>query len=215
MLSSAWCVFGASCSLKQNFMFQQWWHVCSPLALRGCPICGEGVYKVCVTTGLWATLVCAVVGPSASRGEERNVKNSEQCPLQPLLCLSCCIFRSLKFLIFSQFFHSRWASILPSLFRSIFQTITIWQMQRSSASRVSESNRKGKIDAELKLALTLPKAEKLSRSITNSYLMVSFSSCAFHHCILDMNDNRIIIVMLLLLRSNKNDDLHITSIWFS
>lgn len=85
-------------------------------------------------------------------------------------------------------------------------------MQRSSASRVSESNRKGKIDAELKLALTLPKAEKLSRSITNSYLMVSFSSCAFHHCILDMNDNRIIIARLLLLRSNKNDDLHITSI---
>lgn len=88
MLSSAWCVFGASCSLKQNFMFQQWWHVCSPLALRGCPICREGVYKVCVTTGLWATLVCTVVGPSASHGEERNVKNSEQCPLQPLLCAS-------------------------------------------------------------------------------------------------------------------------------
>lgn len=81
----------------------------------------------------------------------------------------------------------------------------------------SESNRKGKIHAELKLAVTLPKVEKLSRSITKSYLikMVSFSSCAFHHCIFDMNNNRIIIVMLLLLRSNKNDDLHITSIWFS
>lgn len=98
MLSSAWCVFGASCSLKQNFMFQQWWHVCSPLALRGCPICREGVYKVCVTTGLWATRVCAVVGPSASRGEERNVKNSEQCPLQPL-----CVPLMLYLLIFEVF----------------------------------------------------------------------------------------------------------------
>lgn len=68
------------------------------------------------------------------------------------------------------------------------------------------------IDAELKLAVTLPKLEKLSRSITKSYLikMVSFSSCAFNHWILDKN-NRIIIVMLPL-RSNKNDDLHITSI---
>lgn len=153
--------------------------------------------------------------PAAEKSEMLRTVNSVHC--SHCVCLSCCIFRSLKFLIFSQFFHSRWASILPSLFRNIFQTITIWQMQRSSASRVSESNRKGKIDTELKLALTLPKAEKLSRSITNSYLikMVSFSSCAFHHCILDMNDNRIIIAMLLLLRSNKNDDLHITSIWFS
>lgn len=91
--------------------------------------------------------------PAAEKSEMLRTVNSVHC--SHCVCLSCCIFRSLKFLIFSQFFHSRWASILPSLFRSVFQTITIWQMQRSSASRVSESNRKGKIDAELKLAVTL------------------------------------------------------------
>lgn len=70
------------------------------------------MYKVCVTTGLWATLVCAVVGPSASRGEERNVKNSEQCPLQPLcvpLMLYLPIFEVFDFfpvLPFPVSFHS-------------------------------------------------------------------------------------------------------------
>lgn len=127
--------------------------------------------------------------PAAEKSEMLRTVNSVHCSH---CCASHVVSSDLwSFWFFPQFFHSRWASILPSLFRSIFQTITIWQMQRSSASRVSESNRKGKIDAELKLALTLPKAEKLSRSITNSYLikMVSFSSCSFHHCILDMNDN--------------------------
>lgn len=32
----------------------------------------EAVYKVCGTAGLRATLACAVVGPSASSGEERS-----------------------------------------------------------------------------------------------------------------------------------------------
>lgn len=59
-------------------MVQQGEHVHRPRAVWGWPIClqralcMEAVYKVCGTAGLRATLACAVVGPSASSGEERS-----------------------------------------------------------------------------------------------------------------------------------------------
>lgn len=67
-------------------------------------------------TEMWASLTCAVVGPSDSRRHEPtevkpSVKNNENCPLRPLTV---------------HFSHSWWTPLsLPSLFWSTYQPISI------------------------------------------------------------------------------------------
>lgn len=78
---------GTQCiyATEAEFMVQQGERVRRLQAVWGWPIClqralrMEAVYKVCGTAGLWATLACAVVGPSASSGEERsyNIQSAE------------------------------------------------------------------------------------------------------------------------------------------
>lgn len=52
-------------------MVQQWYRVGSLLAAVDYFCCQMGaVSKTCGRISLWATLACAVDGPSASRGEE-------------------------------------------------------------------------------------------------------------------------------------------------
>lgn len=87
----------------------------------------EAVSKVCGTTNRWASRTCAVVGPSASRGEEWSycIKKSWISNVH-CLCFSFCIFWSRKLPPYSP--------PIPFPFLPTCQSISIRQTHLSSAS---------------------------------------------------------------------------------